>query len=169
MRGARKKGVGKGWDDVKQIVSIDRFVCFGTQPFLIFSYIRNMYARACTCAMLPTRALCRLLPRSQGMGASRADGLNTPSVAGKPGGEGVEMLDSDVLPIDNFDDLQELIKVVCPALARLLSFEHLRYDNVDVHLHCCIPLYSMPPLIAHPLCQPSRYPVHYFFVTVWCP
>ncbi|CAM9618650.1 unnamed protein product [Scytosiphon promiscuus] len=58
--------------------------------------------------------------------AARPDGPRTPSAKGKTGGEGAGTLDSDLLPSDAFDELQDLIKVVCPALARLLSFEHLR-------------------------------------------
>lgn len=33
----------------------------------------------------------------------------------------------------DFDYVQEVIKVAPPVLARLLSFEHLRYDDVS----CC--------------------------------
>jgi len=50
----------------------------------------------------------------------------TPASGGARGGSASQPLSSDFSTWD-YDYVQELIKVAPPALARLLSFEHLRY------------------------------------------
>lgn len=61
---------------------------------------------------------------------ARADDPGTPSSAGGRGGQEISTsaapsISGDCESLD-YDYVQELIKVAPPALARLLSFEHLR-------------------------------------------
>lgn len=62
-------------------------------------------------------------------GSSRVEGARTPpsTLDGGRGGQGWGGVStSDPLPGESVDYVQELLKVAPPALARLLSFEHLR-------------------------------------------